>query len=419
MKKINLLTCGVIALAFAFTSCASNDVFVEMPTTPVVDVNGPEISSYIRTWPIGTTPEQMDKGNHWTADDVKGEYLTELIVAFAHIDPTTWGLKWPDAEPEDPNAHGFPELWDEVAKLQAKYPHMKMHASVGGYGADDFSPMAADPAKRKAFIDAVVDLVVDKKLDGIDIDWEYPVGPDWGQEIKSDPKDGENLITLCKEMKSAFKAIKDEYGRDVTLSVAAPASTWYPQKIDCVALANTVDTIKLMTYDYHGGWSGYAGHVANLSLNPSDPEWGGWSTDATVDMYLNAGVPAEKLILGLSFYGRAWQGVEPGPNKDGLYQKYKNVIYEDGVSWSDMEKIYEEGNFEIFWDDVAKAPYMYNGDVFISYTDPLAIKYIAKYARDKKLGGVMVWEYGHDYKCELFPVLQGAMNLGYVAPSEK
>ena len=398
MKKTNLLTCGLAALAlFSTIACSSTKVAVE-PAKPK------EISSYIRTWPIGTTPEQMAEGKHWTAEDVKGEYLTELIVAFAHIDPETWGIKFPDVEPADPNAVPFPELWDEVAKLQAKYPDLAMRVSIGGYGADDFSPMAADPEKRAKFIAAVVDLVKEKKLNGIDIDWEYPIGPDWGQPIKSDPADADNFIILLNELRAALKAVEAETGY-VSLSIAVVASGWFPDKIDCKALADAVDTMKLMSYDYYGGWSGQTGHLANLYTNPADPDWGGWSTDAAVQKYLADGVPAEKLILGLAFYGRGWKGVEPGPNGDGLYQKYKESAFGDGLSWSDMEKTFTEGNFKIYWDDVAKAPYMYNGDEFITYTDPEAIQYICDYANEKGLGGVMVWEYGHDMDCELFPVL--------------
>ena len=400
MKKFNLLTCGVLALSLiGATACSSTKVET---VNPIVDTDGVEVSSYIRTWPIGTTPEQMAEGKHWTADDVKGEYLTELIVAFAHIDPETWGIKFPDVDGE---LGSFPELWDEVAKLQAKYPHLDMRVSIGGYGADDFSPMAADPEKRAKFIAAVVDLVKEKKLNGIDIDWEYPVGPDWGQPIKSDPKDGENFIVLLKELRTALKAVEAETGH-VSISIAIVASGWFPQKVDVKALADAVDTMKLMSYDYYGGWSGQAGHHANLYTNPADPDWGGWSTDASVQAYLNAGVPAEKIILGVAFYGRGWKGVEPGPNGDGLYQKYKESAFGDGLSWSDMGPyLAADSGFTRYWDDVAKAPYLYNGDEFLSYTDPEAISYIGKYVRDNGLGGVMVWEYGHDYKCELFPVL--------------
>ena len=280
--------------------------------------------------------------------------------------------------------------------------------------------MAADEAKRTAFIDAVVNIVLEKDLDGIDIDWEYPIGPDWGQEIKSDPSDGDNFIALLKEMKGAFKAIKDRYGKDVTISIAAPAGPWYVQKLDCSTIGSLVDTVKLMTYDYYGGWSGTTGHLANVYLTPEDADpWGGISTDTIVNNYLNAGIPAEKMILGIPFYGRGWTGVEPGPNGDGLFQPYKESAFGDGLSWSDTEAVLASGNYKVYWDDVAKATYMYDGNNFVTFVEPRAVTEIANYALEKGLGGVMVWEYAHDYKCEMFPELQKVMNPGYVAPSEK
>ena len=64
-----------------------------------------------------------------------------------------------------------------------------------------------------------------------------------------------------------------------------------------------------------------------------------------------------------------------------------------------------DSGFIRYWDDAAKAPYLYNGDVFISYTDEQSVKEIAQYAKKKNLGGVMNWEYGHDVDGELLKVL--------------
>lgn len=357
------------------------------------------VSSYIRTWGLGSTIEEISKGRHWSAKDVNGKYLTDIIVAFAHVDQKTWGIFFPDAESED---KPFTELWTEVAKLQKKYPDLKIHVSVGGWGADGFSEMAADDTKRATFVSALVKLLEEKKIDGIDIDWEYPVGPEWGQEIASSPEDGKNFITLLSNMRAAFTELGKKTGKTYSISCAVPNSSWYVQKIDVVKVASIVDSIKMMSYDYYGAWSAQTGHHANLMNNPADPDWGGWSTDQGVHMYLDAGVPAEKIVLGVAFYGRAWKGV-PDNGVHGLYQKYAESAYPDGLSWTDLKKSFlsKKSGYTRYWDDVAKAPFLYNGDIFVTYTDKEEIQLIGEYVKKMGLAGVMTWEYGHDLDCDL------------------
>lgn len=381
-------------MASVCLSCSSSHAAAD-------EQQGRTVASYIRTWPLGSTAEEQKQGRHWRAKDIKGQYMTDLIVAFAHAkaDGTIW---FPDAESA---TQPFTGMWSQVASLQKRYPHMRIHVSVGGWGADKFSAVAADPALRAVLVQELTDLAKLRKLDGIDIDWEYPVGPDWGEEIPHSPDDGKNFIALLSELRTSLDSLSQATGKKYLVSIAAPASTWYPQKIDMKALCATVDSIKLMTYDYYGPWSSTTGHHANLFNNPADPAWGGWSTAQTVDAYLAAGVPASKLIVGTAFYGRAWKGVAAG-GTNGLFQKFSAAAYPDGLSWPDLKKMEADGSgFVRYWDDTAKAPYLYDGDMFITYTDKREIALIGAYVREKGLGGVMTWEYGHDIGAELLKPL--------------
>jgi chitinase len=377
---------------------------------PVINPDGPIVASYIRTWPIGSTREDMDQGIHWTADDIKGEYLTDLIIAFALIkDGSDIYIMDMEDQPSstDPAVMvpGFSSLWDEIAKLQARYPHLDITISVGGYGADGFSDMAYDPALRSAFIANVINWIDERNLDGVDIDWEYPVGPDWGLPIKTRPEDREDYLTLLRELRTALDTLGEKTGKTYSLSTAVPASTWFIQKNDVVAAAGIVDALKLMSYDYYGSWSGTTGHTANLYNNPTDPEWGGWSTDQAVRAYLDAGIPPEKLVVGAAFYGRAWTGVADG-GTNGLFQKYAESAYPDGISITDAEQLLASGQGYVrYWDDTAKAPFLYDGNTFITYTDEAAIGELTAYAKKMGLAGVMDWEYGHDMHADLLQVL--------------
>jgi chitinase len=273
--------------------------------------------------------------------------------------------------------------------------------------------MAFDPALRAAFIANVCTWLEEYNLDGIDIDWEYPVGPDWDIGIKVRPQDKQNYIALLRELRAAMDTLGEKTGKRYGLSTAVPASNWFPKANDVVAAAKIVDSLKLMSYDYYGGWSHTTGHHANLYNNSFDPAWGGWSTDQALNEYWAAGVPMSKIILGVPFYGKAWQGVKPGDNDStpGLFQEYQSLpntfpFDQGSVSWSTISGYLKPGSgFTRYWDEYGKAPYLYNGDIWISYCDEEQIKLLTAYVKEKGLGGVFVWEYGHDMNAELLKIL--------------
>jgi chitinase len=367
----------------------------------------PHVTSYIRTWDV---PEAARKGDSpfWNADMIRGD-LTDLIIAFALIDPVDGSTIYIPEQREREDKPLFSHLWDEVAALKTKYPLMKVNISVGGYNAEGFSDIADDPALKAKFVSNVIGWLRDYNLDGIDIDWEYPVGPEWGQELKSRPADRTNYVNLLQDLRTALDTLGAETGKRYGLSTAVPASAWFIQANDVVAVSKIVDGLKLMAYDYYGGWSTTTGHHANLSNNPNDPAWGGWSTEQAVEAYLAAWVPPEKIMMGVGFYGKAWSGVEPGSNEyePGLFQPYKELPFDQGsIGYAQIKEFLEPGSgYTRYWDDIAQSPYLYNGDIWISYTDEEAIKLLNQYVKDMKLGGVFTWEYIHDVDADLLKVL--------------
>ena len=397
-KKLFSAMSVVIPLLYLLSACAS--------FTGGRTVLEPKVSGYIRTWPI---PEAVRDGDnpYWTASMIKGEYLTDLMIAFALIDPADGtSIYIPEVR------SGEFKLWDEVAALKEKYPHLKVSFSVGGgsaAGLAGFSKMAATPAMRAAFTANICQWLEDYNLDGVDVDWEYPVGAPW-DEVRNFA-DRKNYITLLKEIRNATDILGEKTGKRYLLSTAVPASPWFVETNDARAAAKIVDYLKLMRYDYYGPWSSTTGHNASIYNNPYDPAWGGWSTDQGLDVYFKDWIPMEKIMLGVAFYGRGWQGVEPGPDKNlpGLFMPYKSSrpFNADGaLAYSEIKELLKPGSgFTRYWDDVGKAPYLYNGDIMLSYTDEELIKLLTGFAKEKKVGGVFVWEYGHDLNAELMKVL--------------
>jgi chitinase len=138
------------------------------------------------------------------------------------------------------------------------------------------------------------------------------------------------------------------------------------------------------------GYSKFAGHHTPLYSTPKQLE----SADNAVQYLLKLGVPANKLVIGGAFYARIWEGVSEVNN--GLYQ---SGIFKTSIDYKNFRALSPENGFSYLWDDVAKAPYMYNAGqkLFVTYDDVRSTRLKSEYVVDKKLGGIMFWEITADF----------------------
>jgi chitinase len=74
-------------------------------------------------------------------------------------------------------------------------------------------------------------------------------------------------------------------------------------------------------------------------------------------------------------------------------------------------KLENQGGFVRYWDDISKAPFLYNADkqLFVSYDDAESIRLKGRYADDRGLGGMMFWEYSGDRKNALLDAIHEGM----------
>ena len=101
----------------------------------------------------------------------------------------------------------------------------------------------------------------------------------------------------------------------------------------------------------------------------------------------------EKLIVGLAFYSRMWKNVTSENN--GLWQKAEPGDY--GPSYHDIAEQYLNRNgFIRYYDKEYEAPYLFDGNTFISYDDEESIAAKCAYVKQMGLGGVMYWEHSCD-----------------------
>lgn len=276
---------------------------------------------------------------------------------------------------------------EELKSIRAVNPNIKIVLSIGGWGADGFSQAASCEESRQRFAASAVSLVKASGIDGIDIDWEYPCISVAG--IHSSPEDKTNFTLLMKELRDALDSI--ENGKYL-LTIAAGGDTYYLRCTEMDKVIGYLDYVQLMNYDLRGGFTVTTGHHTNLYTNRADLCH--VSTDYTVKKWIKAGVPKEKLIIGVAFYSRIWKGV---PNRENGLLQMAETTGTYGPDYGDLVESYINKNgFVRFWDDEAKAPYLFNGDTFISYDDEDSIEQKAVYVKENGLGGMMYWE----YKCD-------------------
>ncbi|MFT7032769.1 MAG: chitinase, partial [Cyclobacteriaceae bacterium] len=124
------------------------------------------------------------------------------------------------------------------------------------------------------------------------------------------------------------------------------------------------------------------------------------SAQKIVDFLIKEGVDPKQIVIGGAFYGRVWKGVPPVNN--GLYQ-LSGGLHIGWMAYHQIRKSYEQdSNFQRYWDDNAKAPFMYNSrdSLMVSYDDTVSVALKTKYTMAKGLGGIMFWELGNDTKEE-------------------
>ncbi|MBQ6911782.1 MAG: glycoside hydrolase [Bacteroidales bacterium] len=271
--------------------------------------------------------------------------MTHIDYAFGHVNETFDGIRI--SRPE------------RLEAIVAAKGDVKVCLSIGGWGSGRFSEMAATEAGRKAFALDCARVIRQYNLDGIDLDWEYPTSSAAG--ISSSPEDTENFTLLMKEIRSAI-------GPDMLLTLASAASAKF---IDFEAILPVIDWVNVMSYDMGRP----PRHNAALRRSPN----AGFTMEGALERHLAAGIPKEKIVMGMPFYGH-------GNRKD----------YPDYVDYKD-QKPPKEGLHEV-WDDVAKIPYYADADgrMVLGFDNVRSIRAKCEFILSWGVLGGMYWEYSCD-----------------------
>ncbi len=355
----------------------------------------------VKDLPITIMAYYFPRGN-FQAEALPLDKLTHIIYSFTKVI---------NGEMKFRNEASGENLKQLVTQKQ-DHPHLKVMVACGGWGADGFSDAVYSEENRQKFIASIIDFIEKYQLDGLDMDWEYPTIPAEG--TKARPEDKENFTAFMKELRTELNKIE----RPQILTFAAAGWEGYFDNVEFVEVLKYADFMNLMTYDQAGGGNKFTAHHTALgkrtledinetplgaamqeqNKNRAESErlWAPQSAESIVEFCIENGAKPEQLVIGGAFYGKGWKGVPPDDN--GLYQPNRGPIG-GGTNYSSLLADYENKNgFEKFWDPIAKAPFLYNktDSIFITYDDTESVSLKARFAKQKKLGGIMFWQLGGD-----------------------
>ncbi len=329
-----------------------------------------KVVGYYPDWLESTLPPQ----------NIEFENLTHVVHAFA----------WPQSSG---NISYYQAMFNYGLASAVHNAGKKILLAFGGWGqSDGFAPLAADSLARNNFTNKVVELLLDKGYDGIDLDWEYPAST----------AEGKNLTKLVKELRERFNQENPEW----IITMAVSAGSYTGQYIEFDKLVDYVNWFSMMGYDFHGSWTAHAGHNAPI-YQPSNCNDG---ADDLGLIYLKVErqVPGNKILLGVPFYGKEIDAT-------GLYQPITGSVTD--LYFSDIATRIMNSNWNYNWDDFSKVPYLLNTDhtKFVTYDDTMSIRIKCDYAKENQLGGVMIWALGQDIVSNKQPLLETiGKNMGLV-----
>jgi len=319
-------------------------------------------------------------------DRIAAEKLTHINYAFVNVKNNRAFLEHLKTDTVN---------FSRLNSLKKKNPVLQILISIGGWSwSENFSDAVRTDSLRKGFASSAVEIIRKYHLDGVDIDWEYPGMPgEEGNVYRQEDK--ENFTLMFEAIRKELDVLESETGKKKLLTTATGGFASFLSKTEMGKAAKYLDYINLMTYDYYS--SKQAGHHTNLYESKTYPS--DHSADKAIRAYINAGVPAEKIVMGIAFYGKNL--LLNANAQKGLGDTLASSANRFGKGYSVLkDSLVNKQGFVEFKDEAAKAPFLFNVKTkqYISYDNEWSVAHKCEYVLKHKLGGVMFWEYNSDPK---------------------
>ncbi|KAL5040855.1 hypothetical protein BDW71DRAFT_212703 [Aspergillus fruticulosus] len=312
--------------------------------------------------------------------------LTHLNLAFATITE--------DFEMSETDA----DIVTRAAHLKDRFDGLRVNIAIGGWAFNDgntahiWSDLVADYGNTQTFLDSLVAYLKKYGLDGVDLDWEYPVAEDRGGV----DEDYDNFVVFVSRLRERF----DQENPGWEISLTLPASYWYLRGFSLENLQKHITYFNLMSYDFHGLWdqhNDWTGPYLKGHTNLTEAKQG-------LDLLWRNGVKPENVVMGFGFYGRSFTMLDANcydPNAgcqfstSGLPGDCSDTA---GIlTYAEIQSRNESLNTDTYYDKESTTKYMtYLSDQWISYDDEQSFTDKKEFLTSQCLSGLMIWAIDQD-----------------------
>ncbi len=277
--------------------------------------------------------------------------ITRIIYAFA--------IPNADGTLNTSNLTGIKELVDEA---HANGVEVYFSVGGGGSGSEYFPQIATDKQAGTRLVNEIRQYMFENCLDGIDMDWEY-----WSGSLNNSINytESEALVDILKMLRNEL----DPFGLGISIDLSA--SNWGGKHI-LDEVADYVDHVQVMSYDFSGPWSEPGPHSSYEDAIGSGSDAGSTGLAYWVNYRQ---WPKENILLGVPFYGRDFD------NQGGA-----------GISYADILELSPDA-----WEYDQMANIYYNGISTIAQK--------TQYVKSNQYSGMMIWELAHDSKVDSLSLL--------------
>ncbi|KAK2771652.1 hypothetical protein FQN53_004945 [Emmonsiellopsis sp. PD_33] len=301
-----------------------------------------------------------------------------------------------------------PEFAIDPSSVKEQFDMFKEMSGVKkiiSFGGWDFSTLpetqnilreAVKPGNRDIFQKNIIAFLEEHNLDGVDLDWEYPGAPDIPGVPEGEPEAGKDYYDFLSNVKS-------ELGDSKTVSFAAPASYHYLKAFPMEELGAVIDYVIYMTYDLHGQWD-----YGNKWTSPGCPTGNclrshvnETETKDALSMITKAGVPSNKVVVGVTSYGRSFKMAEAGctgpmckfTGTPRISDAAKGRCTDTGgyISDAEIKEIIENGNVNKQWKEEGSNIMVYNDTEWVAYMDEDTKAARAKFYDSYNFAGTTDW----------------------------
>ncbi|KAJ1379777.1 Serine-threonine/tyrosine-protein kinase, catalytic domain [Sesbania bispinosa] len=319
-------------------------------------------------------------GSGFPISDINSALYTHLICAFADVNTSSFELSIPSS-----NAQPFSTF---TTTVKLKNPSITTLLSIGGDQNNlAIQSMIKNASSRKPFIQSSIRIARLYGFQGLDLSWPT---------IET-TSDAYNLGQLFQEWRAAAKSEAEKTNnsilQELILTAAVLGSPYleigsYPME----SIRSNLNWVHVNAYDYHTPLGqNFTGAPSALYDPASD-----FNTDYNIKAWIGNGLAANKLILGLPFYGYVWKLQNPNNNAIGAPATGPADGEDGSRSYKDIKNNIQQNGGVVLYNDTYVTNYCSYGSNWIGFDDVKVVQKKVSYAREKQLLGYYVWQVSHD-----------------------